>query len=137
VSKKDKVLIEGLKVDTVIGVFDWEREIKQSVLLDIEMSWNNKKAASSDRLEYALDYNAISLRLIDFIENSSFQLIETLAEHVAELLLAEFNIPELTLKVSKPGAVKAASNVAVKIKRKAGPANTNLHASVETKISPV
>lgn len=115
----DKVLIEGLEAEAIIGVFDWEREVKQKVVLDLQMKWDNKKAALTDSLEYALDYNAISLKLVDFIENSSFQLIEALAENVADILITDFNVPELELKLSKPAAVNAAENVAVKIKRKA------------------
>lgn len=115
----DSVLIEGLKAETIIGVFEWEREIKQLVVIDLKMKWDNKQAALNDNLEDALDYNAISLKLIDFVENSSFQLIETLAESVASILLEDFNVPELKLRISKPDAVKAADNVAVEIKRKA------------------
>jgi len=113
----DRVLIEGLEVRTVIGIYDWEREIRQTVRLDLEMAWDIAKAAQTDSIEDTLDYKAVSKRLIAFVESSSFGLIETLAEHCAEILLAEFRVPWLRLKMSKPGAVRGSENVAVLIER--------------------
>jgi len=113
----DRVLIEGLEVRTVIGIYDWEREIRQTVRLDLEMAWDISKAAQTDSIEDTLDYKAVSKRLIAFVESSSFGLIETLAEHCAEILLTEFNVPWLRLKMSKPGAVRGSENVAVLIER--------------------
>ena len=113
----DTVFIKGLTVDTLIGVFDWEREIRQDVILDVEMSFDNQRSAASDELIDTLDYNAISIRLIDFIQSASFQLIETLAEQCAQILRDEFNIAWLRLKLQKPGAIKAAVTVGVCIER--------------------
>jgi len=113
----DRVLIEGLEVRTVIGIYDWEREIRQTVRLDLEMSWDISKAAKSDDIADTLDYKAVSKRLIGFVEASSFGLIESLAEHCADILLHEFNVPWLRLKMSKPGAVRGSENVAVLIER--------------------
>jgi len=113
----DRVLIEGLEVRTVIGIYDWEREIRQTVRLDLEMSWDISKAAKSDDIADTLDYKAVSKRLIAFVEGSSFGLIESLAEHCADILLQEFNVPWLMLKMSKPGAVRGSENVAVLIER--------------------
>jgi len=113
----DRVLIEGLEVRTVIGIYDWEREIRQSVRLDLEMAWDITKAAQTDSIEDTLDYKAVSKRLIAFVESSSFGLIETLAEHCANIVLDEFGVIWLRLKMSKPGAVRGSENVAVLIER--------------------
>lgn len=113
----DKVFISGLKADAVIGVFDWEREIRQTLIVDVEMAADIKKASLTENLADALDYNAISIRLVSYIEQSSFQLIETLAEHLSDILREEFSVKWLKLTLSKPGAVKAANNVGVIIER--------------------
>ncbi len=115
----DKVFIENLTVETVIGIYDWEREIRQAVSLDLEMDFDIVAAAASDRIEDTLDYKAVSKRLIQFIEQSQFQLVETLAERCAAIVLAEFPVQRLTLKLSKPGAVRGSSAVGVLIERSA------------------
>ena len=113
----DKVLIEGLEVRTVIGIYDWEREIRQTVRLDLEMAWDISKAGKSDDIADTLDYKAVSKRLISFVEGSSFGLIEALAEHCARIVIDEFGVHWLRLKMSKPGAVRGSENVAVLIER--------------------
>ena len=113
----DTVFISELRVDTVIGVYDWERDIRQTVVLDLELASDNARAAQSDSIEDALDYAAISARIQAFIEGSQFQLIETMAEQVAALLRTEFAISWLRLRLSKPGAVAAAREVGVQIER--------------------
>ncbi len=115
----DRVLIEGLEVRTVIGIYDWEREIRQTVRLDLEMAWDITKAAASDDIADALDYKAVAKRLIGFIEGSSFGLIEALAEACAQIVMTEFSVPWLRMKLSKPGAVRGSENVAVVIERSA------------------
>jgi len=116
---KDRILIEGLEVRTVIGVFDWEREIRQKVRLDMVIGWDISKAAASDDIRDTLDYKAVAKRLIAFIEASNFSLIESLAEACAKIILEEFKAPWLRLKLSKPGAVRGSENVAVEIERTA------------------
>ncbi len=116
---RDKVLIEGLEIRTVIGIYDWEREIRQTVRLDLEMAWDITKAAASDDIADALDYKAVAKRLIAFVESSSFGLIEALAESCARIVLDEFGVSWLRLKLSKPGAVRGSENVAVLIERAA------------------
>lgn len=113
----DIVYIEGLRCDTVIGVYDWERDIRQTVVLDLEMGGDNRLAANEDRIDDALDYAAISTRVLAFVEGSDFQLIETMAEQVAALIMEEFQVPWLRLRLSKPGAVAQANNVGVLIER--------------------
>ena len=113
----DKVFIENLTVEAVIGVWDWEREIKQPVSLDLEMDYDIRQAAASDSIEDTLDYKAVAKRLIRFIEQSEFQLVEALAEHCAAIVLDEFPVSRLKLKLSKPGAVRGSSAVGVMIER--------------------
>jgi dihydroneopterin aldolase len=113
----DIVLIEDLRIETVIGIYDWERRIRQVVALDLEMAFDNRKPAASDRIDDTLNYKAVSKRLIAFVESSSFQLVETLAEHCAQIVLSEFQVPWLRLKVSKPGAVRGSKAVGVAIER--------------------
>ncbi|WP_298635635.1 dihydroneopterin aldolase [uncultured Umboniibacter sp.] len=116
---QDSVIIEGLAVDTVIGVYDWERSITQRLIFDLEMAWNNAPAASSDDIQLALNYAEVSSAILSYVSETSFELIETVAERVAELIITEFGVSEVSLKLSKPGAVPEATNVAVKILRKA------------------
>jgi 7,8-dihydroneopterin aldolase/epimerase/oxygenase len=113
----DIVYIRDLKVDTVIGIFDWERRIRQTVSLDLEMAADIRKAALSDHIDDALDYKAVGKRLISFIQTSEFQLVETLSEKVAEIVLSEFNVRWLKLRLSKPGALRGAKDVGIIIER--------------------
>ena len=113
----DIVYIRDLNVATVIGIFDWERRIRQTVSLDLEMATDIRRAAASDHIDDALDYKAVGKRLISFIEASEFQLVETLAERVAEIVLQEFSVPWLRLRVSKPGALRGSQDVGIVIER--------------------
>lgn len=113
----DRVFIEGLEVDTVIGAYDWERGIRQCLRLDLSIAWDNRPAAAGDDLTLALDYASVSARIQAFAEQAQFQLVETFAERLAEVLMSEFQIPWLHLKLTKPGAVPAAKGVGVEIER--------------------
>ena len=113
----DTVFIEGLEVDTVIGAYDWERDIRQCLRLDLQMGWDVGAPALDDQLSLALDYAVVCQRIQAFATQSSFVLVETFAERLAQLLLQEFGMPWIRLKVSKPGAVPAASAVGVEIER--------------------
>ena len=113
----DKVFIEGLEIEALIGIYDWERRIRQPLQFDIEMAFDNRRPAASDAIADTLDYKAVSKRLIAFVEASSFQLVETLAERCAAILREEFGVAWLRLKLSKPGAVRGARGVGVVIER--------------------
>lgn len=114
----DIVFIDGLEVDTVIGVYDWERGIRQCLTLDLQLGWDIRPAAAHDALSAALDYAAVSAHIEHFAANSHFQLVETFAEQLAQQLMQGFNIPWLRLRVTKPGAVPAArGGVGVEIER--------------------
>ena len=119
----DIVYIEGLRVDTVIGVYDWERTIQQTVVIDLQMTTDIALAARDDDLAFTLDYGAIADRVTAFVAASRFQLLESLAEAIASLVLAEFPVDTVKLKIGKPGAVSNATDVGVIIKRSstAGP----------------
>ncbi len=113
----DIVYIRDLKIDTVIGIFDWERQIRQTVSLDLEMATDNKKAAATDQIKDALDYKAVAKRIINFVESSDFQLVETLAEKITEIVISEFNVPWVKLRLSKPGAIRGSKDVGIMIER--------------------
>ena len=107
------VYIKGLQAQSVIGVYAWEREIRQTLVLDLEMASDTARAAASDQIDDALDYAAISSRVISLVEGSEYQLIESLAEEVARMVLNDFGVSWLRLRLSKPGAVAAAEDVGV------------------------
>ena len=113
----DIVYIRELEIETIIGIYDWEREQKQIVSMDLEMGTDNRAAASSEDINQALDYKAVAKRLIEFIESSEFFLVETMAEKIAEIVMQEFSVPWLKLRVGKPGAVTGSKDVGVIIER--------------------
>lgn len=113
----DIVYIRELQIETVIGIYDWERRIRQTVSLDLEMGTDIRAAAASDNIDDALNYKAVAKRLISFVEGSEFLLVETLAEKVAGIVLTEFNVPWLRLRLSKPGAVRGSKDVGIVIER--------------------
>jgi len=113
----DIVYLNDLKIETVIGVFDWERRIKQTISLDLEMGTDIARAAATDSIEETLDYKSVAKRLITFVEESRFQLVETLAERVAGIILDEFGVPWVRVRVNKRGAVRFAGDVGVVIER--------------------
>jgi dihydroneopterin aldolase len=114
----DTVFINALEVDCVIGVYDWERQIRQRLIIDLTLGWDNRAPAAGDDLSLALDYASVSARVQAFAADSAFQLVETFAERLAATLLAEFGMPWLRLRITKPGAVPAArGGVGVEIER--------------------
>ena len=114
---EDIIYIKDLRIKTIIGIFDWERETKQEVSIDIEFAFDCEKAASSDSIEDAIDYKKISKAVIKFAEESSFKLQESLADGIAKLIKEEFDIKSLKLRVSKPGALRGAKDVGLVIHR--------------------
>ena len=113
----DIVYLKDLKIETVIGVYDWEREIRQTVILDLEMGFDIREAARSDDLADTLNYKAVAKRLIDFVGQSDFQLVESLAERCAQIIRDEFNVAWVRLRLNKKGAVRGATDVGVIIER--------------------
>jgi dihydroneopterin aldolase len=115
----DKVFIEGLEIDALIGIYDWERRIRQTLRFDLEMGFDNRRPAASDDIADTLNYKAVSKRIEQFVRESDFGLVETLAERIAEIVLREFKVEWLRLTLSKPGAVRGARAVGVIIERSA------------------
>ena len=117
-SQTDTIFLQDLKVETIVGIWDWERKIRQTVSIDIEMAADVAKAAETDNIEGTLNYKAVAKRVQQFVGDSEYQLVETLAEKLAETILSEFDIPWIELRVSKPGAIRNARNVGVVIHRR-------------------
>lgn len=115
----DHVFIEGLEIEALIGIYDWERRIRQPLVFDIEMAFDNRVPAATDAIEDTLNYKAVSVRIVEYVSQSSFGLVETLAERVAQIILTEFGVKRVRLKLSKPGAVRGARAVGVTIERSA------------------
>ena len=113
----DIVFINDLRIDTIIGIYDWEREVKQTVSIDLEMAHDISKAAKTDDIQYALNYKAVAKRIIAFIEPSEFLLVESMAEEIASLIMTEFSVPWLRLCLRKPGALRGSKDVGIMIER--------------------
>jgi len=113
----DTIFLKDLRIETVIGIFDWERCIRQTVSLDLEMDADIRRAAVTDGIEDTLNYKAVAKRLIQFVEESEFGLIETLAENIARIVVREFGVSKVRVVLHKPGAVRGARDVGVIIVR--------------------
>lgn len=117
VSNGDRVFLRGLEVDCIIGFIDWERRVKQTVIIDLELPIDCRRAARTDAVTDTLDYKRVAKRLIAFVGESRYQLVETLAEHAALLVLEEFGVEWIRLSVNKPGAIRGSRDVGVAIER--------------------
>lgn len=115
----DIIYLRDLRIDTVIGVYEWERRIRQTLSLDLEMGADIRRAAASDDIDHTLNYKAVAKRLIALVSESRFELVEKLAEEAARVVVTEFDVPWLRLSVNKPGAVRGAQGVGVVIERRA------------------
>ncbi len=113
----DKVYVKDLKINALIGIYAWERRIRQQIRIDLEMGWNNRIPAKSDAIEDTMNYKAAAKLVCAYVEKSEFQLVETLAENIASLLLSEFDLPWVKITLGKPGAVTGSSEVGVIIER--------------------
>ena len=113
----DKIFLNDLNIDTIIGIYDWERETLQTLSFDLEMDWDISKAAKSDDIADTLDYGAIAATIVSFVEASHYQLIETLAEDLCALLLKNYPIPKLKLTLSKPVALHGQNTARIVIER--------------------
>lgn len=116
-TQNDIIFLRDLRVETVIGIYDWEREIKQTVVLDIDMATDIRRAAASDAIEDTLDYKAVAKRVIAFVEASSYGLVEKLAEEITRIVITEFAVPWVKLTLNKAGAIRGSQGVGVIIER--------------------
>jgi dihydroneopterin aldolase len=113
----DKIFVHALKTEAIVGIFDWERQVKQTVIIDIEISADVRKAALSDSIDDTINYKRIAKGVLTFVEGSKFHLVETLAEHIAMLILEDFGVAWVSISLSKPGAVRSSRDVGVMIER--------------------
>lgn len=113
----DIIFLRDLRIETIVGIYDWERETLQTVVLDIEMSTDVARAAATDDIKDALNYKKIAKRLISFVGESKFQLVETLAEECAHIIRNEFDVAWVRLSLNKQGAVTGSRDVGVIIER--------------------
>ncbi|MGZ5055224.1 MAG: dihydroneopterin aldolase [Methylobacter sp.] len=113
----DIIFLGGLEIETIIGIYDWERVTKQTVILDIEMAFDIQKAAETDDIQYTLDYKTVSRRVISFVEVSQFFLVEKLISEIADIIRNEFNVPWVKITLNKKGAISGASDVGIIIER--------------------
>ncbi len=113
----DSIFLHDLRVETIVGIWDWERKIRQTVSIDLEMAADIRRAAASDSIDDTLNYKLVAKRVQKFVADSSFQLVETLAEEIAKVILNDFDLPWVEVRVSKPGAIRGARDVGVKIRR--------------------
>jgi dihydroneopterin aldolase len=113
----DKIFIHALKTEAIIGIFDWERQVKQTVIVDIEISADIRRAALSDSIGDTLNYKRVAKRVLAFVEESKFHLVETLGEHLAMLILEDFGMAWVRISLSKPGAIRNSRDVGVMLER--------------------
>ena len=113
----DIIYLNDLRIDTIIGIYDWERQAKQTVILDIEMGTDISKAAKSDAIEDTINYKEVAKRLFSFIGESEFELVEKLAESITDILLNEFDVPWCRLRLNKQGALRGVRDVGIIIER--------------------
>lgn len=113
----DTIFLRDMRVETVVGIWEWERKIRQTVSIDLEMGADIAKAATSDSIEDTLNYKDVAKRVQQFVSESDFQLVETMAEKIAALVLTEFELPWIDVSVKKPGAIRGARDVGVRIRR--------------------
>ena len=113
----DKIFLKNLRLLTRIGLFEWEKQIEQIIRIDLEVGFDIKKAAETDDVSYSLDYKTLSNRVKDYVDNNTHELIETLIENIAGIILKEFNVEYITISISKPGAIRDSEDVGITITR--------------------
>ena len=113
----DIIFLGGLEIETIIGIYDWERVTKQTVILDIEMAFDIQKAAETNDIQYTLDYKTVSQRIVSFVEASKFLLVEKLISEIADIIRSEFNVPWVRITLNKKGAISVARDVGIIIER--------------------
>ena len=114
----DTIFLSGLTTECIIGIWDWERRVRQKVIVDIEMAADIRRAAATDSIDDTLDYKRVSKRLLQFIGDSQFQLVETLTERIAEIVVREFDVTWVRVRLNKQGAIRGARDVGIQIERR-------------------
>jgi dihydroneopterin aldolase len=117
-SPMDKIFLSALNVECIVGIWEWERRVKQNVVIDVELAADIRRAAQTDHIDNTVDYKKLSKRLLSFVGDSQFQLVETLTERIAELIIREFRVPWVRVRVNKQGAIRGARDVGIEIERR-------------------
>ena len=115
----DKIFLSQLSIECIVGIWDWERRVKQTVVIDVEMAAYIRKAAASDSIEDTIDYKRVAKRLIAFVGESQYQLVETLTEQIARVIVTEFGVTWVKVRLNKRGAIRGARDVGIEIERRA------------------
>lgn len=115
----DKIFLTALTTECIVGIWDWERKVKQTVVIDLEMACDIRKAAASDHIDDTVDYKRVSKRLLSFISESQYQLVETLTENIAKIVITEFDVPWVRVRLNKQGAIRNSRDVGILIERRA------------------
>jgi len=113
----DRIFLNQLRTECIVGIWEWERQVKQTVILDVEMAADIRKAALSDNIEDTIDYKKVSKRLLSFVGDSQFQLVETLIENIARIIVTEFGVPWVRVRLNKQGAIRNSRDVGIMIER--------------------
>lgn len=114
----DKIFLSALTVECIVGIWEWERRVKQKVIIDLEMAADIRRAAASDRIEDTIDYKRVAKRLLAFVGDSQFHLVETLAERIAQVVVTEFGVEWVKVRLNKQGAIRGARDVGIEIERR-------------------
>jgi dihydroneopterin aldolase len=115
----DKIFLSALTVECIVGIWEWERRVKQTVIIDLEMAADIRRAAATDRIEDTIDYKKVAKRLLAFVGESQFNLVETLAEQIARVVVTEFAVSWVKVRLNKQGAIRGARDVGIEIERRA------------------
>ena len=115
----DKIFLRALTVECIVGIWEWERRVKQTVVIDLEMATDIRRAAASDHIDDTIDYKKVAKRLLAFVGESQFNLVETLAEQIARVVVTEFGVSWVKIRLNKPGAIRGARDVGIEIERRA------------------
>ncbi|HKS53845.1 MAG TPA: dihydroneopterin aldolase [Steroidobacteraceae bacterium] len=115
----DKIFLSALTVECIVGIWDWERRVRQKVIIDLEMATDIRRAATSDHIDDTIDYKKVAKRLLQFVGESQFNLVETLAEQIARLVVTEFGVSWVKVRLNKQGAIRGARDVGIEIERRA------------------
>jgi 7,8-dihydroneopterin aldolase/epimerase/oxygenase len=115
----DKIFLSALTVECIVGIWEWERRVKQTVIIDLEMASDIRRAAASDHIDDTIDYKKVAKRLLAFVGESQFNLVETLAEQIARVVVTEFGVSWVKVRLNKQGAIRGARDVGIEIERRA------------------
>jgi dihydroneopterin aldolase len=115
----DKIFLSALTVECIVGIWEWERRVKQTVIIDLELATDIRRAAASDHIDDTIDYKKVAKRLLAFVGESQFNLVETLAEQIARVIVTEFGVSWVKVRLNKQGAIRGARDVGIEIERRA------------------